>query len=726
MSATATVERTEGTGLGLTLDERGVAWLTFDVPGEKVNVLSLSLLDHLEGLLASARALPARGLVIASGKERSFIAGADVDEIASITKSATASALAARGQAAFQSIADLPYPTCAAIDGVCLGGGMELALACSLRVASDASEVQLGLPEVRLGILPGFGGTQRLPRLIGLTAALDLILAGRTLDGRRALKAGLVDRVVPSAYVRREAAALVLAAAAGGIARAAGRRKRGLTLRLLEGTPFGRAFILSQARSKVAAETGGHYPAPPLALTSIANAFRMDLAAGLAEEARLVGELVPTAVSKNLIGIFRATQAVKKRAGAGAHPRDVRRTAVLGAGTMGGGIAWLLASNGIAVRIKDVRREALVSGMGAAASILGKAVAKRRLTPREAERTMARISPTLDLRGFRTVDLVIEAVVERLEVKQSVVAEIEGRVADACVIASNTSSLPIARIAERARHPERVAGMHFFNPVDRMPLVEVIRGDQTSDEAVATIYTLAKRLGKTPIVVADRPGFLVNRILAPYLNEALELVRGGAPIQAVDRALVRFGMPMGPLLLLDQVGIDVAAHAAATFHQAFGERVGDPALLKAMAAANRLGRKTGRGFYQHRGKRPEPDPDAETLVRQSAAAASSPLEVEIVERCLLRMIDEAGRCLAEGVVADAADLDLAMVMGTGFPPFRGGLLRYAETLGAKRVVERLEALAAANGSRFTPGPWLVEAAREGRPLAGSLLAPAQV
>jgi len=724
MSANAIAERTEGTGLGLTLDERGVAWLTFDVPGAKVNILSLALLEHLEGLLASARALPARGLVVVSGKERSFIAGADVDEIAAVSDSATARALAARGQAAFQAIADLPYPTCAAIDGVCLGGGMELALACSLRVASDAPEVSLGLPEVRLGILPGFGGTQRLPRLIGLTAALDLILAGRTLDGRRALKAGVVDRLVPSAYVRREAATLVLAAAADGIATAAKRRGRGLAMRLLEGTPPGRSFILSQARHKLAAETGGHYPAPELALTSIGNAFRMELAAGLAEEARLVGELVPTAVSKNLIGIFRATQAVKKRGGAGAHPREVGRAAVLGAGTMGGGIAWLLASNGIAVRMKDVRREALVSGMGAAASILGKAVARRRLTAREAEKTMARISPTLDLRGFRTVDLAIEAVVERLEIKQAVVAEIESRVSDECVIASNTSSLSIARIAERARHRERVVGMHFFNPVDRMPLVEVIRGDRTSDEAVATIYALAKRLGKTPVVVADRPGFLVNRILAPYLNEALELVRGGALIAAVDQALVRFGMPMGPLLLLDQVGIDVAAHAAATFHEAFGERVGDPALLRAMAGSNRLGKKNGRGFYLHGRKRSEPDPEVERLLRGAEGAATSPLEPEIVERCLLRMIDEAGRCLAENVVVDAADLDLAMVMGTGFPPFRGGLLRYAETLGAKRVVERLEALAASHGPRFAPGAWLLEAAREGRPLAGSLLAPA--
>ncbi|MGD8374726.1 MAG: 3-hydroxyacyl-CoA dehydrogenase NAD-binding domain-containing protein [Acidobacteriota bacterium] len=705
----------------LRIDESGVGWLVLDVPGEKVNVLSMAVMECLEARCRDAAAARdrIRGLVIASGKEGSFIAGADVSEIGRITDPAEATALAARGQAVFQGIADLPFPTAAAVNGVCLGGGMELILACDLRLAADDGRVRLGLPEVRLGILPGFGGTQRLPRLVGLGTALDLILTGRNLDAGRARRAGLVDRVVPPEYLRREAASLALLAADRGVPAAARRRGRGLMKTLLEGNPIGRSVVFRAARKRVARTAGPHYPAPPRILTSIANAYRLPLARGLAEEARLVGELVAGDVSKNLIGLFQATNAIKKRTGVSGdvRPRDVDRAGLLGAGTMGGGIAWLLARNGVPVRMKDIRHEALAAGMEAAAGIFGRAVKRRRMKPREMERAMGAISPTLDYSGFATVDAVIEAVVEKLEVKWSVLTELEAEVSEGCVLASNTSSLPITTIASRLRRPERFVGMHFFNPVDRMPLVEVIRGERSDDVAVATIYSLAKRLGKMPVVVRDGPGFLVNRILAPYMNEAVLLVRDGASIAAVDRALMGFGMPMGPLALFDQVGIDVAAHVAGILREAFGERMGDASGLDRMIREKRLGKKSGRGFYRYGEKRPEPDPEVTSWLREGDAPA--PGTEAITERCVLRMLDEASRCVEDGIVSEPGDLDLAMILGTGFPPFRGGLLRHGDTLGAAAVVERLEALAAALGPRFEPCDLLRRAARDGLPLRGT-------
>ncbi|TDI13758.1 MAG: hypothetical protein E2P04_02645 [Acidobacteria bacterium] len=701
-------------GLALQVDDDGLGWLTLDAPGEKVNKLTLRSLEELATLLQRASSAPnIRGLVVASEKEGQFIAGADIHEIASVMDAETGRRLAARGQEVLQALADLPFPTAAAINGPCMGGGTELALACDLRVAADTEAVCIALPEVRLGILPGFGGTQRLPRLVGLRRALDIILTGKNLDARRALRLGLVDLLVPARILRRETAKLVLQAAAKGVVAAGWRRRRPALDRLLEGNPLGRRIIVSAARKQLLQQTGGHYPAPPKALESTANALRLPLADGLAEEARLVGELVAGTVSKNLIWLFLAGQAVKSRA-AKAQPATVERVGLLGAGTMGGGLAWLLAKNGLAVRMKDVRAEALRGGLEAAAATFGHAVRRRRMTPRQMQRHMNRISTTLDYRGFSTVDFVLEAVVEKLEVKRQVLQEVEAAVPPDCVIASNTSSLPIAKIAERARRPHNVVGMHFFNPVHRMPLVEVIRGSASSDQAVATVYALACRLGKTPVVVQDRPGFLINRLLAPYMHEASLLVMEGASVQAVDGALVRFGMPMGPLMLHDQVGIDIAAHVASILGDAYGERLGSAAGLDPLLQAGRLGKKSGLGFYRHGGSKPAPDPAAEALLRQAGSGASTPPGSDMmVDRCLLRMIDEAARCLEEGVVQSAEDLDLAMVFGTGFPPFRGGLLRHADTLGASQVVQRLEALEARHGARFEPCARLRRMAAEG-------------
>jgi 3-hydroxyacyl-CoA dehydrogenase/enoyl-CoA hydratase/3-hydroxybutyryl-CoA epimerase len=702
--------------LAFHVDDHGTGWLILDAPGEKVNKLTLRSLEQLATLLQEAAAAAGiKGLVVASAKEGQFIAGADVKEIASVRDPEEARRLAARGQEVFQALADLPFPTAAAINGPCMGGGTELALACDLRVAADAETVSIALPEVRLGILPGFGGTQRLPRLVGLRRALDVILTGKNLDARRALRLGVVDRLVPADILWRETARLVRQAGATR------RRRLPFLERLLQGNPLGRRIIVSAARKQVLQQTGGHYPAPPKALQSSANALRLPLPDGLAEEARLVGELVAGPVSKNLIWLFLASQAVKTgrhfqtTSGAEeAHPATVERVGLLGAGTMGGGLAWLLAKNGVTVRMKDIRMEALRSGLQAAATTFGHAVRRRRMTSQQMQRRMNRISTTLNYRGFATVDFVLEAVVEELEVKRKVLDEVEAAVSPDCIIASNTSSLPISSIAEGARRPHNVVGMHFFNPVHRMPLVEVIQGSATSEQAVATVYALACKLGKIPVVVQDRPGFLVNRLLAPYMHEASLLVAEGASVQAVDGALVRFGMPMGPLMLHDQVGLDIAAHVAGILGDAYGQRLGSAVALDPLLQAGRLGKKSGLGFYRHAGGKPAADPAAEALLRGAGSATSTPPGSDVmVERCLLRMMDEAARCLEEGVVRSAEDLDLALVFGTGFPPFRGGLLRYADTLGAAHVVQRLQTLAGQHGVRFEPCARLREMAEEG-------------
>ncbi len=707
------------TGVSLSVDENGVGWLIFDLPEEKVNKLTLDVLERLSVLIAEAASRQDEmvALVVASGKPAHFIAGADVHQIAAVTEVETGRRLAARVQAIFQALADRPFPTAAAIAGPCMGGGTELALACDLRIAADTAAVSIGLPEVRLGILPGFGGTQRLPRLLGLSTALDLILAGRSLDARRALRVGLVDRVVPAALLEHEAALLALEATRRGVSAIARRPGRKLLQRFLDGNPFGRRLLVSAARKKVLGQTGGHYPAPLRALESTANASRMSLVDGLAREAELVGELVTTPVSKNLIGLFLAGQAVKKQTGVTApvEPARVERVGLLGAGTMGGGLAWLMAEHDLPVRMKDVRIEALSSGLEAAAKIFDRAVRKRRMMPLERERKMGHISPTLDYSGFSTVDLVLEAVVEKLEVKWTVLEELEAVIAPGTIIASNTSSLPISRIASRSSRPERLVGMHFFNPVHRMPLVEVIRGDATSDQAVATVYSLACRLGKTPVVVRDRPGFLINRLLAPYLSEAAILVAEGASIAAVDQAFRRFGMPMGPLMLYDQVGLDVAGHVARILADAFGERLGRVDLLDPLLDKGWLGKKSGVGLYRHTGKAPTANATAQAMLQERAGGAGAAGSDEITERCILRMIDEGARCLEEEVVANAEDLDLAIVFGTGFPPFRGGLMRYADTLGPTRIVEAMNALTATHGARFSPCNLLREMASAGTP-----------
>ncbi|HSL69049.1 MAG TPA: 3-hydroxyacyl-CoA dehydrogenase NAD-binding domain-containing protein [Longimicrobiales bacterium] len=702
----------------LTVDAQAVAWVTIDRPGAKVNVLGSGVLKRLDevigAILDQAASGRVRSAVIRSGKPATFIAGADVNEISAIRDPAEGAAKARAGQQIFARLAALPVPTVAVIDGVCLGGGTELILACTYRIASDRRETRIGLPEVQLGILPGFGGTTRLPRLVGMRAALDIILTGRPVDARKAERIGLVDERVHPAILDQRAAEV--ARSIQGKRSGPRRNRNGLTARLLESGP-GRKFMLTQARKRVLAETHGHYPAPLAALDLLGRTLSISVEQSLGLEAEAIGRLIVTPVSKNLIHVYHLNEAAKKAAPA-VTPHPVDRVAVIGAGVMGGGIAQILAYRGVTVRLKDIRHDAIGLGLRHAWQAFDSMVRKRRLEARAAKQMMDRIAPTLDYSGFAQTDLVIEAVIEKLDVKKAVLRDTENAVPRGCVLTTNTSSLSVNEMQNVLDRPQDFCGMHFFNPVHRMPLVEIIRGDHTGPEAIATVYALARKLEKTPIVVRDGPGFLVNRILAPYLNEAGWLLAEGGRIEQIDRALVQFGMPMGPLRLLDEIGLDVARHAAGVMFDAFGERLRPAAPLVALGSSNRLGRKSGRGFYRYEGGR-EQDVDQSIYAELGATTPRHALDERvIVERCVYAMVNEAARILADGIVAGPGDVDLGMIMGTGFPPFRGGLLRYADAVGLAVIAHRLEQLTRELGPRFEPASLLRARASAGRGFYG--------
>jgi len=699
----------------LSIDPDGLGVLTFDLPGEKVNKFSRGALVELADVVS--RLQGERGiqvLLLASGKPDVFIAGADVKEFLNARPGEVESSVR-EVQAIFQRFADLPYPTVAAINGACLGGGTELALACDYRLMSDSKKAQIGFPEVRLGIFPAWGGCTRLPRVVGLQAALDLILTGKSLDARRAQKIGLVDEAVPEPIFSKFARQFALRKR-GSPKPESDRSASSLATFVLEGNPFGRRLVFAKARQKVMSTTGGHYPAPLEALTVIEKGYGKPIGEGLDAEARHIGRIFGGEVQRNLIALFFATEDVKKETGVSnpnVKPRTVSRVGVLGAGLMGGGIAQLVADRGIPARMKDIDAKALAHGFGAAAAIWKEAMRKKRLTRRELSAKMGLLSGTLDYSGFSRCEVTIEAVVEKLSIKRAVLKEWEAAVPRDAIFASNTSTLPIAQIAAEAAYPARVVGMHFFNPVHRLPLVEVIRSERTSDETVATIFALARTLGKTPVVVADRPGFLVNRILAPYLSEAVRLLQEGCSIETVDEAMTDFGMPVGPIALLDDVGLDTAVKAGEILHAAFPDRM-EAAGQESLVEAGRLGRKAGKGFYEYvNGKRGRPSKEAYAALRVRPSEKTPLTENEIVTRLTCPMINEAAYCLSEGVVASPGKLDLALIFGIGFPPFRGGLLRYADTLGAPRIARDLADLAARLGARFTPAPRILELARTG-------------
>ena len=682
----------------------GLATLVFDAPGRSLNVFDADVLRELDRVttqLAGRREIQC--LVLLSGKRRGFVAGADVSLIEGLTDAAEAAEGSRLGQALFAAWEALPFPTVAAIDGLCLGGGTELALASTYRVVSDSDEVKIGLPEVKLGILPAWGGTTRLPRLLALPDALDWILTGRNIRGKKALRQGFADAMLPAAgflaHVRDFARAH-----RGKLREPGGGGGFDLKELLLEKNPVGRRFVLEQARKKTLSQTKGKYPAPLAAIEVVRTGLEDGREAGFAAEARAFGELATSGVSKNLIHVFNLTEAAKKQQGVpGGEARPVREVAVLGAGTMGGGIAQLVAQEAeVPVVMKDIEPEPLAGGMATAATLFRKLQEKRRLSETEAKRKLSLIHPTLDYDGFARVGLVIEAVVEKLPVKQAVFEELSQKVPADAVLASNTSSLPIDGIAERTANPERVVGMHFFNPVHKMPLVEVVVGARSGPAAINTVFDFARRLGKTPVLVRETPGFLVNRLLTFYSVESLWLLDEGYRVEDVDRAMDDWGMPIGPLALTDEVGIDVATEVAGVLHAAYGDRLPIPSWQGGFAAAGWLGKKNGRGIYRYDGReRGEVNRDVYALLELSPTI-DEPDPRYLQERMVLRMIDEAARCLEEEVVRTAGELDLAMIFGTGFPPFRGGPCRWADRQGLGWVIETLERFAVAVGERYRP------------------------
>ncbi|QKJ87992.1 Fatty acid oxidation complex subunit alpha [Paramixta manurensis] len=697
--------------LDMRLDNVGV--IVIDVPGEKMNTLKAAFATQLREVIKRARENPhLAGLVFISGKPDSFIAGADISMIAACDSAEEAEALAHQGQKAMAEIAALPVPVVAAIHGPCLGGGLELALACAKRVCSLDDKTRLGLPEVQLGLLPGSGGTQRLPRLIGASQALNLMLTGKTLRPKQALKLGLVDEAVPQAILLETAVKLALKAREA-------RRPLPIRERLMNG-PLGRKLMFLLATKQTRAKTKGNYPATERILNVVRIGLEQGSGSGYDAEAQAFGELAVSAQSAALRSIFFATTAMKKERGADAQPAALRSIAVLGGGLMGGGIASVTATRAkLPVRIKDINLEGINHAMKYSWELLSQKVKRRQETAAERQREMALISGGTDYQGFQQRDVVIEAVFEDLALKQKMVAEVEQHCRPDTVFASNTSSLPIGEIAAQAQRPQQVIGLHYFSPVDKMPLVEVIPHAATSAQTIATTVALAKKQGKTPIVVSDRAGFYVNRILAPYINEAMRCVLDGEPIEAVDEALVQFGFPVGPIQLLDEVGIDVGTKIIPILVQAYGERFAAPPAFDAVLNDNRKGRKNGRGFYRYDGKtKKRVDSDIYRLLNvQPKRQLDGAL---IARRCVMMMLNEAARCLDEGVIRHARDGDIGAVFGIGFPPFLGGPFRYLDTLGATNVVDTLTTLMQQHGARFSPCEALRRRAENGEKFYNSV------
>ncbi len=704
----------------LTLERRedGIAVIHIDCRGQSQNTLDRAVMDQAAKLLDELEGDRAvTGVVFLSDKAGSFIAGADIHMIEACRDADAAAALSRAGQRIFGRIANFRAPVVAAIDGVCLGGGLELALACHARVVSAHPRTRLGLPEVQLGLLPGSGGTQRLPRLIGAPAALDLMLTGRQVDARKARGLGLVDEVVADTILLEAAVKRVREHRRDREQKSRAwlqRARRWLT----DGNPAGRGIVFSQARKGVERRARGNYPAPMRILDCVEKGLEEGFERGLEHEARAFGDLAMTPEARQLIGIYFATTAMKKDngvEGSDVAPRPVRHAAVLGAGLMGAGIAFVTVDKaGIPVGLKDVKAEGLGKGLRSIHELIDARRQRRSLTPFEADLEKRRVTATLDFSGFRGVDLVVEAVFEDLDLKHRMIADIERECPPHAIFASNTSSLPIARIAEGATRPENVIGMHYFSPVQKMPLLEVIAHEGTAPEVVATVVDVGRPQGKTPVVVRDGAGFYVNRILAPYLNEAVHLLDEGVSIERIDQALVKFGFPVGPFKLLDEVGIDISAHVAPILHDAFGDRMRPVTTSQRMIDAGRLGRKSGRGFYQYRGRKSGRQVDESVYKLLSVTPNTETASARIVERTVLPMLNEAVRCLDEGIIRGVRDGDIGAVFGIGFPPFRGGPFRYLDSEGPAAVLARLQALAREIGMRFEPARGLETRAREGR------------
>ncbi len=690
------------------IDEDGIATLTFDTPKSAVNVLCFAALYELRELITNFETDKSiKALFIESAKEDIFIAGADIKEIKAFKDEAEIIAKLREGQEIFNRLENLPFETVAVIDGACLGGGLELALACDYRIATNEAHTSLGLVEVSLGIIPGLGGTQRLPLLVGFRKALELIVGSKRLKGDKALKLGLVDASVPAGYLafkKEEYSKAILS----GTLEAQVAKKRQYIKWYERFSPL-RTLIATMARKEVMKKTAGHYPAALKTIDVLEETLEMSLEEGLKVEIEVFAPLATSEVSKNLIELFFTSEALKKETFSKAKAKPINTSAVIGVGTMGSGIAWVLAQKEIPVRLGARQMSSIAKATAKMMKSFERLQKRGRLTSREIGLKMDRVAYTTDMQGLSAVDIVIEAVSEAAEVKRQVFEDLEAKVSKEAIIATNTSSLNISSLLENVKHPERFVGMHFFNPVEMMPLVEVIAGEKTSDETLATVVSLAKKLGKTPIKVKECAGFLVNRTLLPYLNEAARMFEEGANIEGIDKVVKDFGLPMGPFTLADEVGLDIGEKVSDILYEAYGERMKPSPILAQLVEKGWLGKKTGQGFYLHQGRKKLLNTEMENLQSKKENLD----EQTILDRSILIMVNEAAKCLEEKVVEKAAYLDMAMVMGTGFPAFRGGLLRYADSLGIAEVVKRLSLLESRYGERFAPAKSLLDMAEKG-------------
>ncbi|EKO3797997.1 fatty acid oxidation complex subunit alpha FadJ [Vibrio harveyi] len=698
----------EQKAFSLKIDEQNIAWLAIDVPNEKMNTLQAAFADEMKEIFAQLKDTSGvKGMIIHSLKPDNFVAGADVRMLEACTTASEAEALAKQGQELFQQLSDLPYPVAAAIHGPCLGGGLELALACDYRVCTDSDKTRLGLPEVQLGLLPGSGGTQRLPRLIGLLPSLDLILTGKQLRAKKAKKLGVVDACVPETILLDVAKQLIEKG------KNKGNKKQSTKEKLMSGSGLGRKFVFEQAAKKTNEKTRGNYPATVAILEVIQHGLEKGFAQGQELEAKRFGELVMSSESKALRSIFFATTEMKKENGAEAEPAAVNRVGVLGGGLMGAGISHVsVAKAKVPVRIKDVSNDGVLNALNYNYKLFEKQRKRRIISKAGLQSKMLQLSGGVDFTSFNHIDVVIEAVFEDLDLKQTMVADIEANAKPETIFATNTSSLPIHKIAEKAERPENIVGLHYFSPVEKMPLVEVIPHETTSEETISTVVALAKKQGKTPIVVKDKAGFYVNRILAPYMNEAAHILLANEPIEQLDGALLDFGFPVGPITLLDEVGVDIGAKIMPILVNELGERFKGPDVFDTLLSDGRKGRKSGKGFYTYKGKKKEVDKSVYKLLNLTPESKLS--DNDIALRCVLPMLNEAVRCLDDGIIRSPRDGDIGAIFGIGFPPFLGGPFRYMDQFGLKELVEKMNEFASKYGDRYAPCDGLLTRAGEGR------------
>ena len=707
----------------------GVAVVTYDVPGEPVNVLKASFNDEFRALFADLeKDEKVKAAVLISGKPDSFIVGADIDMLKAVTNSREGEALCRTGHETIARLVSAKKPIVAAVHGPALGGGFEVALACQGRVLTDDKKTVLGFPEMQLGLLPGLNGLQRLAQIAGLQVALDHGLTAKNMRPSKAMQLGVADDVVPRAILEEAAVKLALQIAAGKKPEPVKKKPRlttDISRAVLEDNPVGRALVFKKAREMTEKQSRGHYPALPAIIQVLKTFAAEGFEASQQVEARAFGELAVSPVARRLMDIFFFTTALKKDNGVDdpkVEPREVSKVFVYGAGLMGAGIAYVSTVNAdLYVRIKDRDDGAVSRGLGAVNEILDERVRKKQMTRIERGQKLALLTTTTDDSGLATADLAIEAVYEDLAVKQKVLREFEERAKPRAIFASNTSSIPIGRIAEVSTRPENVVGMHYFSPVHKMPLLEVIRTAKTDPSVVATAVAVGKKQGKTVIVVNDGVGFYTTRVLGPYLNEACWLLLEGASVDTIDQAMVDWGFPVGPLMLLDEVGIDVAAHVGGVMLEAFGDRVEPPRAIGTVMTDDRKGRKNGKGFYLYgdlakragKGKHVDPSIYAALGLEKPNGPGKVPVD-DIQMRCVLQFVNEALYCFGERILRSARDGDVGAIFGLGFPPFRGGPFRFVDTLRPSAVLRRMRQYEEALGKRFTPAPALVEMAKADR------------